>query len=126
MSKKKVDLGGDGKPLTDNPFAGLQGLRDGLPDGGSNPTNDESSAPAGNCESRPYSISRTRKGGMPISLEHRPGNKVVTVIRNVSGDAQALLSMLKRKCGAGGVVRDGAVEIQGDHRTAIEAFLAPR
>jgi translation initiation factor 1 (eIF-1/SUI1) len=46
------------------------------------------------------------------------------VIRNVDGDAEALLSVLKKRCGAGGVVREGAVEVQGDHRTKVEAFLA--
>lgn len=50
--------------------------------------------------------------------------KVVTVIRGLS--AQALerhAAELKRACGAGGAVKDGAVEIQGDHRERIAASL---
>lgn len=50
--------------------------------------------------------------------------KVVTVIRGLSGkDIDARASELKRFCGAGGAVKDGAVEIQGDHREKIAARL---
>lgn len=30
---------------------------------------------------------------------------------------------LKQKCGSGGTVKDGAIEIQGDHRDAVVAWL---
>ena len=70
-----------------------------------------------------YQVGKTRKGGWPLSVEKRPAGKVVTVIRNISGDAEALLSALKKRCGAGGVVREGSVEVQGDHCAKIEAFL---
>jgi translation initiation factor 1 len=52
------------------------------------------------------------------------GGKVVTVIRGLpAGDAPAVASDLKRRCGTGGAVKDGAVEIQGDHREKIAARL---
>ena len=70
-----------------------------------------------------FRVGKTRKGGWPVSLEKRPAGKVVTVIRNVTGDAERLLSVLKKRCGAGGVVREGSVEVQGDHRTKVEAFF---
>ena len=70
-----------------------------------------------------FTVERTRKGGYPISLEKRPSGKVVTIIRNVSGDAEGLLKLLKKKCGAGGCLADNAIEIQGDHRERIEAIL---
>jgi translation initiation factor 1 len=60
---------------------------------------------------------------LPVFLEKRPGGKSVTVIRNLSGDLDGLLRLLKRQIGAGGVVREGAIEIQGDHRARVEAFL---
>lgn len=50
--------------------------------------------------------------------------KVVTVIHGLP--AQQLderASDLKRWCGAGGAVKDGAVEIQGDHRERIADHL---
>jgi translation initiation factor 1 len=54
------------------------------------------------------------------------GGKTVTVIRGLTerGDAlEARAQELKRLCGAGGTLRDGAVEIQGDHRERIAAHL---
>ena len=50
--------------------------------------------------------------------------KVVTIIRGLPArDLEARASDLKRLCGAGGAVKDGAVEIQGDHRERIAAHL---
>jgi translation initiation factor 1 len=56
------------------------------------------------------------------------GGKVVTVIRGLPPGA-ALLTLaadLKRLCGAGGTVKDGALEIQGDHRDRVAAWLRER
>jgi translation initiation factor 1 len=52
--------------------------------------------------------------------------KVVTVIRGLPArDVAGHAAELKRLCGAGGAVKDGAVEIQGDHRERIaERFRA--
>ena len=50
--------------------------------------------------------------------------KVVTVIRGLPPkDVEQRAAELKRLCGAGGAVKDGAVEIQGDHRERIAARL---
>lgn len=54
------------------------------------------------------------------------GGKVVTVIHGLPGHPQALADMaveLKRMCGSGGTVKDGAIEIQGDHRDRVAAHL---
>lgn len=121
MSKSRADLSGDGKPLTDNPFAALGSQARTLQSGPARDAIKTTPAPA--RTGAQYAVAKTRKGGWPVFVERRAAGKVVTVIRNVSGDAEALLSTLKKKCGAGGVVRDGEVEIQGDHRARIEAFL---
>jgi translation initiation factor 1 len=34
-------------------------------------------------------------------------------------EIEALAAMLKKRCGSGGTVRDGVIEIQGDHRDVI-------
>jgi translation initiation factor 1 len=50
--------------------------------------------------------------------------KVVTVIRGLPPrDLEERVAELKRLCGAGGAVKDGAVEIQGDHRQRIAERL---
>jgi translation initiation factor 1 len=51
------------------------------------------------------------------------GGKTVTVVRGLSGDLHALAKDLKRHCATGGAVKDGAIEIQGDHRDRVVARL---
>jgi translation initiation factor 1 len=55
------------------------------------------------------------------------GGKTVTVVRGLPrGDVQGVASDLKRHCGTGGSVKDGKVEIQGDHREKAAARLESR
>ena len=50
--------------------------------------------------------------------------KTVTVVRGIPPrELTAVASDLKRRCGSGGAVKDGAVEIQGDHRPKVVAHL---
>jgi translation initiation factor 1 len=51
----------------------------------------------------------------------------VTVVKGVALEAAALLALgkqLKTACGTGGTVKDGTIEIQGDHRETVIAALA--
>src|SRR3954469_15010636 len=57
------------------------------------------------------------------------GGKAVTVIRGVPVDAAALLKLgqeLKAACGSGGTVKDGAIEVQGEHVDKVMALLEQR
>lgn len=57
------------------------------------------------------------------------GGKAVTIIKGLplSGDAlKTLASQLKKKCGVGGSLKDGNVEIQGDHRDFLKGELEMR
>jgi translation initiation factor 1 len=55
------------------------------------------------------------------------GGKTVTVVRGLPhGDVQRVAADLKRHCGTGGSVKDGKVEIQGDHREKAAARLRSR
>ncbi len=52
--------------------------------------------------------------------------KLVTVVRGLPGDAAALAAWGKRlrtACGAGGTVKDGVVEVQGDHVDRVLALV---
>lgn len=49
--------------------------------------------------------------------------KTVTVVRGLTGDLDAVASELKRTCGTGGSVKNGAVEIQGDQRDKVLSWL---
>jgi translation initiation factor 1 len=55
----------------------------------------------------------------------RAGKGVTTVAGMPVSEAQLaeLAAKLKKRCGSGGTVRDGVIEIQGDHRDSIVAEL---
>jgi translation initiation factor 1 len=57
------------------------------------------------------------------------GGKAVTVVRGLAlsaGELKALAHELKRLCGSGGTVKEGAIEIQGDHRDRVVEELVRR
>ena len=71
-------------------------------------------APAGDGVVR---VSRESKGR---------GGKTVTVVRGVPLELDALTALGKRlrtACGAGGTLKDGVLEIQGDHALRVVALL---
>ena len=47
------------------------------------------------------------------------GVSVVTGLPLSEQDLEALATRLKKLCGAGGAVKDGNIEIQGDHRDRL-------
>jgi len=57
------------------------------------------------------------------------GGKTVTVVRGLPLDGEALAALgkaLRTACGTGGTLRDGQLELQGDHVDAVLAALAAR
>ena len=57
------------------------------------------------------------------------GGKTVTVVDNLPNNAAFLKDLcqdLKRVCGTGGTVQDGAIELQGDLRDRVRARLAAK
>lgn len=52
--------------------------------------------------------------------------KAATTVEGVPIDDAALRELagrLKKRCGVGGSVKDGVIELQGDHRDAVVALL---
>jgi translation initiation factor 1 len=72
------------------------------------------------------------KGGGIVRVQRESkgrGGKTVTVITGVSlpdGALKELAGELKRRCGTGGTVKEGNIEIQGDHRDLLVAELEKR
>jgi translation initiation factor 1 len=83
--------------------------------------------PATDCSCRRQPQSVKQDGTIRISRDRRRRRgKTVTVVEGVPGSAsavEALAGTLKRLCGSGGTVKDGVIEIQGDHREAVAAKL---
>ncbi len=83
---------------------------------------------------------KRRKPNLPLSLSTPPekqtlylhreskgrGGKVVSLIRGLQlneKDLKSLAKKLKRAVGSGGTVKDGVIEIQGDHRPRLAETL---
>ena len=61
-----------------------------------------------------------------LKVEKRAKGKVVTAVAGLDpagNDLADLAAQLKSRCGAGGTVKDGVIELQGDHLGAAEAAL---
>lgn len=81
---------------------------------------DEAPAPAspGGSGDGVVRVGRTKAG--------RKGKTVTLVSGLPEGDLGAVAKELKKVCGSGGSVKDGVVEIQGDHRDRIVERLEGR
>jgi translation initiation factor 1 len=54
------------------------------------------------------------------------GGKTVTLVKQLvlsDTDLKALAKQLKQTCGTGGTIKDGVIEIQGEHREKIAELL---
>lgn len=98
-----------------NPFASLDAA--GLPPGP--PTAPESP------EAAPKKKNRGR-----VDVQRQTGSrggKTVTVVANFIGiglpEKERLAKQMQKTCGAGGTVKDGRIEIQGDQREAVARIL---
>jgi translation initiation factor 1 len=108
-----------GQALGQNPFGTLESS--GLPSLARAP------------ESRPVGA-----GGKPAPAKNRGrvdilretagrGGKTVTVVTNFTGiglpEKEQLAKKMQKACGAGGTVKDGRIEIQGDRREIVARIL---
>ncbi|MGE3538374.1 MAG: translation initiation factor [Candidatus Tectimicrobiota bacterium] len=78
----------------------------------------------------PLSPSRSLPPAQQTALLQRSskgrGGKTVTLVKNLQlslEDQKQLARHLKQACGSGGTVKDGIIEIQGDHRQSLALAL---
>src|SRR6185436_12407920 len=112
--KKRVPTDGQ-TPLRNNPFEVLKDLNlPAVPAGEPITAEKQVAAP----------VRKQNRGRVDILRQtaHR-GGKTVTVVTNFVGVGQAeqqqLGKAMQKACGAGGTVKDGRIEIQGDHRDTV-------
>jgi translation initiation factor 1 len=63
-----------------------------------------------------------------IKLEYRKMGKIVTIVEGIDEkafDLKKLASYLKTKLAAGGTIKNGRIEIQGDHRSRLQKYPTP-
>lgn len=76
-------------------------------------------------EDEPETLSPNQQD-LRVWLDRKGGGKVITVVRGFIGtntDLEVLGKQLKALCGSGGTVKDHEVQIQGDHREKVIAWL---
>lgn len=88
------------------------------------------SRPVSNCVCRDEESDPDAAGPVRVRREKKGRKgKVVTLVEGVplrSAELAALGKLLKKRCGSGGTVRDGVIEIQGDHCDKVVAELGGR
>lgn len=87
--------------------------------------------PVSGCTCRQAAASTASPDGIVRVLRETKGRggKAVTLVRGAPGDAAALVKLgqeLKAACGSGGTVKDGLIEVQGDHVDKVIALLQQR
>ena len=94
------------------------------------PSCDRCGRPESECECPPIPVGPIRldPGSQTarIRVEKRPKGKLVTVVHHLDpegNDLAALASILKARCGTGGTVKDGTIELQGDKIAPAEMAL---
>jgi translation initiation factor 1 len=82
------------------------------------------------CKTAAAAALRADAGKVRVSRQTQSrAGKAVTLISGLplaGAELAALASDLKRFCGSGGTVKDGAIELQGEHRDAVVAELQRR
>lgn len=106
-----------GESLAQNPFAALNPA--GLPA--------FAQASAGETGTKP-AVPAKNRGRVDILRETAGrGGKTVTIVANFTGiglpEKEQLAKKMRNACGAGGTVKDGRIEIQGDRREIVARIL---
>jgi translation initiation factor 1 len=117
-TKKRTPMNNEAIAWT-NPFAALRRVRPPLP-----PMGQPDAAPPD--MSPPASKKNRGRVDLIRQTAHR-GGKTVTVVTGFTGvgptEIQTLAKDMQKACGAGGTVKEGRIEIQGDQREIVARIL---
>jgi translation initiation factor 1 len=121
-----------GAPLRQSPFGALPESNTGsrIPDTGKRDPNSQSGISGETVRSPVSQIpNQKNRGRVDITRETAGrGGRTVTVVGGFVGiglpEKEALAKKIQRACGAGGTVKDGRIEIQGDKREQVARILA--
>ena len=84
--------------------------------------------PPGSCRCAPPPAPPPPEQSPRVRLETKGrGGKAVTVVEGVlgsEGELKEIARWLKGICGSGGTLKEGLIELQGDHRDKVVAALA--
>ncbi|HSQ50027.1 MAG TPA: translation initiation factor, partial [Nitrospiraceae bacterium] len=118
-TKKRTPMNNEAIAWT-NPFAALRRVHPPLP-----PMGQPDAAPP----DRSPPASKKNRGRVDLIRQtaHR-GGKTVTVVTGFTGvgptEIKTIAKNMQKACGAGGTVKEGRIEIQGDQREIVARILA--
>lgn len=119
MKEKKRRSTDDEPFVWKSPFAALKDTAVSAPSAGR--------PPAGSGEAVTKAAPRNRGRVDIIRQTAHRGGKTVTVVTGFAGisvaEKEQLAKEMQKTCGAGGTVKEGRIEIQGDQREAVAAIL---
>ena len=86
--------------------------------------------PTASCLCKAAQAKPVGDGVVRVSRETKGrAGKGVTLVKGLALDPLALMTLgkqLKTACGSGGTVKDGVIEVQGDHREVVMRQLAEK
>ncbi|BET69031.1 hypothetical protein ASA1KI_39490 [Opitutales bacterium ASA1] len=124
MKSKHIDVSGGGPALAQNPFGGLSAA--GLPSSAAKSPEHGGALNAVAPDNR-KAPNRNRGRVDVVRQTAGRGGKTVTVLSGFKGIAsrelEDLARAVRKASGAGGTVKDGTIELQGDQREKAEQVL---
>lgn len=128
MTKGKLSTDG-GSSLSQNPFDKLSALSSQLP-AGSVASGGASAGSTGPGVSSPHAVAQPVKNRGRVDILRSTagrGGKTVTIVQGFVGiglpEKEDLARRMQKRCGTGGTVKEGRIEIQGDQREAVAEVL---
>jgi translation initiation factor 1 len=118
--RKRIPTDGGPKAWA-SPFAPLMDLNVATTPEKASPETDRKAPP-------PPPAQKKNRGRVDILRQtaHR-GGKTVTVVTNFTGvgpdEKERFRKEMQKACGAGGTIKEGRIEIQGDHRETVAQIL---